>query len=286
MTAVRRTSWIFALLFFACGPHPDVEIRLLPCDKVYSIVPLRDSLYFSTLNRGIFRMHPDNPALAERVAGFHAAPFRSFIVTPDRAILAASYEQGLFRVRGDTMLPVAGLPRVIWRIRQDVVDGRFWFATERGVFVSDTSGYQQFSPIPDAHDIAFISGQIAVAHLNGISILDRNSGTVLRDYCTGQSSWVVETIGTRIIGGGGPLCCSIDPQNGRIDTIELKHNYLWSVTSYGAGNLLLGTQRGVFLVTKGSKRARIAGLPGICVKSVVVDSAGRVWAGKFWTEKP
>jgi len=272
----------FFLLIAICSPvSSSYPFHIVPHPWVYSIVPHGDSLYFSTLQDGVFRFHPDCPEAIVRVGGSRTLPFRALAFPPDGRLLASSYYAGVFFAGKDTLLPVKSAPYNAWSMKLDE-RGAFWLAGTRGVMRQLGDSVALFKNVLDAHDVAFVGRNVAVATLHGIALYDRESGALTAQYCVGTVCWPLATFGSELVGGGSEVCAVIGPRVCRIIRVPPQGNIPWSITKDQRGALILGTQKGLFRAGPADSVARCIGLPGRCVKSVVFDKAGRLWVGTFY----
>ncbi|HUI91207.1 MAG TPA: hypothetical protein VLX68_03065 [Chitinivibrionales bacterium] len=258
-----------------CPFHP------IPRTWVYSIKQHNDSIYFSTSEDGIFQFHPDHPEAFRRIGRVGRLPLRSMVFRENGALFASSYYSGVYRAEKDTLLPVSWAQYAAWSMKQDE-RGRLWIAGIMGIRFERNDSMIMFKPLYDAHDIAFLGKEIAVAHMRGISVFDRESGTGTREYCKGVVCWVVNAYDSLFIAGGLGLCAIIARDRCRTILLEPKDNLVWSIEKDSHDTLFLGTQKGLFRVAPGSGRAELVGFAGQCVKSLLIDKSGRLWAGRFY----
>jgi len=246
---------------------------------VYSIAQHADSLYFSTLESGIFRFHPDRPGAVQRVAGYRRMPFRTLCFDEKSRLLASSYYAGVFAAAADTMVPVRWAQRPAWAMRLDE-QNRMWLACDQGVFRQRGDSLVRFCSVWDAHDVAFFHGRVAVASMRGISLYESETGSLVKQYAPGLVCWSVTSYDSLLIGGGVERCLVISRKGCREIRFGPHGNILWG-TALRNDTLHLATQRGVYQAGLSDTIANLAGFNNICVKSVFVDAKGRLWAACF-----
>jgi ligand-binding sensor domain-containing protein len=272
----------FTLLFFlvAClSSCSQKKYTVIPGMHVYNVKQHNDSIYFSTLNNGIFRFHPDNPGTVQRCAGSGQEGFRSILFFKGK-LFAASNEMGVYYADNDTMLPLASAPYPAWSIKLDehVV---LWLAGSRGIFLDKNDTSALFKFIPDAHDIAFCRDKVFVAHRLGISTYDKVSGTLEKEWCKGNGCWSVTSYDSLIVGGGTDKIVIIDKETGYEIPFGPRGNVLWCSARDRTGTIFCGTQRGLYCIGPDYKKATYAGLRNTCIKSLLIDKNGTVWVGRF-----
>jgi ligand-binding sensor domain-containing protein len=271
-----------SLFLTACSEREaGYPYRLIPRTWVYSIKQHNDSIYFSTSEDGIFQFHPDHPETLCRVARSGRLPFRSLVFREDGRLYASSYYSGVYYAEKDTLLPVLWAQYPAWSMKQDE-KGSLWLAGTRGVFFERNDSMILFKALLDAHDIAFLGGEVAVAHMQGVSVFDRKSGNCTREYCKGVVCWAVTCYDSVLVVGGLGLCAVLTKDRCRNIVLEPKGNMVWSIEKGTRDTLFLGTQKGLFRVSPGSDSAQRIGFNGRCVKSLLIDKSGRLWAGRFY----
>jgi|WetSurMetagenome_2_1015567.scaffolds.fasta_scaffold01680_1 hypothetical protein len=275
-------SSVFLPLLAVCSVSPpSYPVHIVGRPWVYSIKPHGDSLYFSTLQDGVFRFHPDSPDTIASVGRYRLLPFRSIAFPPDGRLLASSYYAGVFYAEWDSLFPVKYAPYDAWSMKLDE-RGDFWLAGTRGVMRQRGDSVAVFNRAPDAHDVAFFGRNVAVAHMRGISLYDRESGARAAEYCKGVVCWTLATFDSVLVGGGSGVCAVIGAHGCRLIRVPPKGNMPWSVAKDSLGAIFMATQQGLFCAGPQDSVARCVALPGRCVKSVVFDKAGRLWAGTFY----
>jgi hypothetical protein len=248
---------------------------------VYYVTQHNDSMYVATVDSGIFSFPINAPDKIRRVAYARNIPIRSIAFSPNNALFAASYRSGVMRVTSDSLMPVMWAPQQAWSIKFDST-GNFWLAGIFGIYKQRHDSLFAFGKIRGCHDIAFYKGLIAVAGMQGISLFDPLSGALVREFCKGMVCWSLTRYDSLLIGGGQNLCAII--KNDSCTTIHFgpKNNLLWSTALDAHGNLYMGTQEGLFRADKGNEKAHCVGFKGMCIKSVCIDSRGKLWVGRFF----
>jgi hypothetical protein len=266
---------------FSCSHGPYSSI---PQTHVYCVAEHNDSIYCSTIDSGIFSFPIDAPEKIRRVALARGVPIRSIAFSGDGSMLAASYRWGLARLSADSLTPLAWAPQPAWSIKFDST-GDFWLAGIFGIYRQNGSALFTFGKIRGAHDIEFYNGLVAVAHMQGISLFNKETGALVRNFCKGMVCWTVRRYGTKLMGGGQNFCAIISNDSCRTIRFDPPGNLLWSTALDSKGTLYLGTQDGLFSADIAGDKARCIGFKGMCVKSLLIDSRGKLWVGRFSTNK-
>ncbi|HMD67339.1 MAG TPA: two-component regulator propeller domain-containing protein, partial [Chitinivibrionales bacterium] len=275
-------SFAFFLLSVTCSlNHPSYPYHLVNHSWVYCIKQHNDSLYFSTLEEGIFRFHPDNPDAIARVGRCRTLPFRSIVFPPDGRLLASSYYSGVFAAGRDTLLPVKNAPYAAWSMKLDK-SGSFWLAGTRGVMRQAGDTVVVFKNVTDARDVALFGKAVAVAHMRGVTLYDRESGALSADYCRDVVCWTLAVFDSVLVAGGSNVCAVIGAHACRLIRVPPQGNMPWSIERDSLGAIFMGTQKGLFRAGPNDSEARCVGLEGKCVKSVLFDRSGRLWVGTFY----
>jgi ligand-binding sensor domain-containing protein len=264
------------LLAFSCSRE---QYSLVSGNYVYHICRHRDSIYFSTLANGIFCFHPDHPESVRRISGRGITPFRSFIFLHD-TIVASSYQDGLYQVENDSMVPVVSAPYPGWSIKLDE-ENNIWVAGIRGIRHEIQGKFNVFSTRSDVHDIAFYQGRIAVADGKGISLYDKNTGHLEHEWRRGVACWTVKSYDSLLIGGGQNLCLIINKDTCREYRVGPDNNALWTTERDSLGNVYCGTQMGLYRIDIAKNKVRCIGYSGVCIKSLCIDSKKMLWVGRF-----
>jgi ligand-binding sensor domain-containing protein len=278
--SILSVSIVF--LFASCaekqGGYP---YHVIPRTWVYNIKQHNDSIYFSTSEDGIFRFPPDHPEAVRRVAACGKLPFRSIVFRENGALLVSSYYSGVYLAEKDTLVPILWAQYPAWSMKQDA-KGALWLAGTRGVFFERNDSMLLFKDLRDAHDIAFSGSEVAVAHMQGISLFNRENGTMTREFCKGVVCWAVTSYDSCVIAGGLGLCAIITGKSVREIRLASKVNMVWAIEKDPQDTLFLGTQKGLFRVAPGSDSAQCIGFPDQCIKSLFIDKSGKLWAGRFY----
>jgi ligand-binding sensor domain-containing protein len=303
------------LLSIACLLLPSCsheEFFAIPRLYVYNIQQHNGSIYFSTLDSGLFRFSPDHPEAFKRIAGKRGLPLRSIAIAKDGSLYVASYQDIVHYYARDTILPLYRTPRRAatnkvqdtvnnalrdrdstprfsvpqraWSIKIDD-DGVLWIAGLLGIFRARPDSTVRFGSIGEVHDIAFFGEEIAVAHAGGISLFAKNSGALTREFCKGVNCWTIARYDSLLVGGGANVFAIIDKGNCRTIPLGPGHNLLWSTARDASGTFYCATQKGLYRVKPGATRMEYAGFRGECIKSLLVDTKGRLWVGRFSKNK-
>jgi ligand-binding sensor domain-containing protein len=247
---------------------------------VYTITQHNDTIYFSTSDSGIFGFPADSPAAMKRLAYAGHLPIRSIAFASSGMLYAGSYNSGVRYFRNDTLLPLPWAPQLSWSIKFDE-EGSLWLAGTHGIYRQRRDSLVVFNTMNGGHDIAFCDGQVAIAHMGGISVFDMKTGALVREFCKGVICWTIARYDSLFIGGGLNLCVIIHKENCRKISLGPQNNMLWSAALDRTGTLYMGTQEGLYCVKTGGDEARCIGLKGVCIKSVLLDNKGRLWVGRF-----
>jgi ligand-binding sensor domain-containing protein len=271
-----------SILLVSCSQKENAyPYHLILRNWVYNIKQHNDSIYFSTSEDGIFQFHPAHPEALRRVARVGRLPFRSMVFRENGTLFASSYYSGVYRAEKDTLLPVLWAQYPAWSMKQDA-KGSLWLAGTMGVRFERNDSMILFKALYDAHDIAFLGNEVVVAHMQGVSVFNRDNGTCTAEYCKGVVCWAVNGYDSLLIVGGLGRCAVITKSGCRNIMLEPKDNMVWSIEKNPRDTLFLGTQRGLFRVAPGSSSAERIGFSGQTVKSLFIDKNGRLWAGRFY----
>ncbi len=258
------------------------KYRVINRMHVYNIQQHNDSIYFSTLDSGIFRFSPEYPDSTVRVGGRYNYPIRSIAFSRNGSCFAASYNATLRS--GDSLFPFYLIRQPAWSIKIDGND-TLWVAGTRGIFKLKNDSLVMFNRMGEVHDIAFAGDEMAVAHKEGISVYHRGTGALLREFCKGVICWTITQHDSLLIGGGQNVCVIIHKDKCKTVTFGPEKNMLWSAVLDSAGTLFLATQKGLYRAAKGRDAARLIGYRKTCIKSLFIDTKGRLWIGRFSKEK-
>jgi hypothetical protein len=279
---------LFAFIVLCCSCKNDTSGRYHSVHGawVYSVKQHNDSLYFSTLENGVFCFHPDRPGCVRRVGGFRRMPFRTVCFTKENRLFASSYYAGVFYASKDTLLPLPWAQYPAWAMKFDD-QGNIWLACTQGIMRQRGDTMVRFCGVRDAHDIAFVSDRVAVAHRQGISLYNRETGSLVREYAHGCVCWSVTTYDSLCIGGGIERCLII-PKDASASTSAYreirfgpKGNILWATALDEDGMVYLATQRGLLCADKSDTVAHDCAFKNVCIKSVFIDKKRRIWAACF-----
>lgn len=256
------------------------QIIPIPRMLVYDILQHNDSIYFSTSNSGIFRFSPRCPESVLQVGGKCRFPIRKIAFSEGGELIGSSYRTGGYFVQNDSLKPLSFARHPAWSMKFDS-QGAMWLAGLYGIFRQQKDSLILFSRLSGVHDLAFFGNSIAVAHMNGISLFNKENGKKLAEYCKGIVCWSITRYDSLLVGGGFNLCVIIN----RDKVIQIpfgpKDNQLWATARTRNGTLYLGTQKGLFSVQPGTGKADPAGYEGICIKALFIDQRGRLWVGRF-----
>jgi hypothetical protein len=268
--------------FVSCTADAPGRIHAVRGAWVYNIKQHNDSIYFSTSEQGIFSFHPDRPGAVRRVAGCRRLPFRIIWFTKENTLLASSYYAGVFRAGKDTLLPVAWAQYPAWAMKLDEKEN-IWLACPSGILRQKGDSLARFCGVRDAHDVAFFNNQVAVAHMKGISLYNRENGALVREYARGLVCWSVTSYDSLLIGGGIERCLVISRDGDSCREIRFgpPRNILWATALDSSGVLYCATQKGLYRAHLSDSVAVCAGFENVCVKSLFIDSKGRIWAARF-----
>ena len=268
-------SIIITVLISSCSHEQYSVIDMM---HIYNIQQHNDSIYFSTVDSGIFRFSPEKPDTFHRVGKKYRHPVRSIAFSKNGPCYASSYFSDLYS--RDSLLPFVLFPQPAWSIKIDD-SGKPWLAGLYGIYRSQADSLVLFNRLTGVHDIAFRNKELAVAHKDGISIFDRETGALVKEFCKGVICWTINQFDSLLIGGGRNICVIIDKDQCKSITFGPSRNMLWAVALASDGTLYLATQKGLYRALKNEKKARCIGFKGICVKSLLIDNHGRLWIGRF-----
>ncbi len=267
-------------LFALCQKEP--AFHVIPAPFVYAIVEHNDSIYYSTPDGEIFCFHPDNPNSSVLVAHLKGYPIRGFAFKKDGALYASSYQTGIHRLSADTMIQEPKMGREAWAMKLDYFDN-IWLAGRWGVFRQKHDTLLKFSDLHEAYDIDFFQGCLAVAHRSGITLYDTSSGRTKQHFSYNAIFWTIDIFDSLLAGGGVRTCALINNHNKQIIPLR-KNNIPWSFAKDCNDNLFMGTEKGLYRIGNGDKKARCIGFKDKCIKSLLVDSKGRLWVGRFFKQ--
>ena len=255
--------------------------NVIPAPFVYSIVQHEDSLYVATRSGATFRMHPDHPEAIVQTGLPRFLPLRTLGFLSDGTLIAGSYEGGVYQVQADTLTLLPGALRPSWSMCISA-DDRIWLAGRQGIFFLSDDTLIRFSDLHEAYDVEFYRGHLAVAHRHGITLYDTSNGNAVRTYGRDTIFWSLDRFDSLLVCGGVECCLLISDTIPMAIHVGPPGNIPWAAAMDGRGTIFLGTQRGLYSVTRNSMRALRIGYAGKCVKSVFVDRKGRLWVGEYF----
>jgi hypothetical protein len=279
---IYRLSIVFFWVMLVSSSCSKENFRVINKMHVYNIQTCNDSIFFSTVDSGIFRFSPDHPDVIHRVGGAYRHPIRSIAFSSSGARYAASYNAAISS--RESLLPFILVLQPAWSIKFDGTD-TLWVAGTRGIFKLRHDSLIVFNKMGEVHDIAFVGKEMAVAHKNGISIFQKETGALLREFCKGIIFWTIARCDSLLIGGGQNMCAIINKDQCKTVTLGLEKNMVWSAVIDSSGALFLATQQGLYRVLKGDDKAQFVGFKKTCIKSLLIDNKGRLWVGRFSREK-
>ena len=213
----------------------------------------------------------------------HFLPLRSLVFLGSGDLFASSYEGGLYRVFADTLRVIPSVHRSSWAMKVDAYD-RIWLAGKQGVFVFDKDTLRRFTTHPEALDVDFYRGYLAVAHRAGITLFDTASGTPGNTRLRGITCWSIDVYDSLLIGTGVEKCLIVNGSDERTIPIGPRHNIPWAAVADTTGVVYLATQKGLLRVLPGERHAECIAFKGKCIKSICFDRAGRLWVGRYFRE--
>lgn len=276
-TAPLVIAVLVSFLLSSCTP----DYSCIPGEMVYDIVEHGDSLYFSTMDKGIYRFSPSDIAHVARVSAVGRMPFRALTFLNDTTLYAASYMTGLRVLEGDSLVPVHRGIAPAWDMSIDDQQV-LWLAGEFGVhrFVGDS--IDRFLNLSSAHDVIAWEDTVAVAHANGVSFYDRNSKALLKQFATDTLFWSIERHGTTVVAGGKNVLLLIRDGNAQHIPFGPHGNIAWQTAIAADGTVYLATQMGFFRYDPARGAVKCIGEKGHCVKSVEVARDHAVWIGRYY----
>jgi hypothetical protein len=268
-------SFIVTVLHSTCSHEQWSVIDMM---HIYNIQQHNDSIYFSTVDSGIFRFSPNSPDTFCRVGKKYRHPVRSIAFSKNGSCYASSYFSDLHS--RDSLLPFILFAQPAWSIKIDNRDTP-WLAGLYGIYRSQADSLVLINRMSGVHDIAFRDNELAVAHKGGISIFNRETGALMREFCKGIICWTITQFDSLLIGGGLNVCVIIDKGHDKSIVFGPSKNMLWATAVTSDGTLYLATQKGLYRAKKNENKAHYAGFKGICIKSLLIDKNGRLWIGRF-----
>jgi hypothetical protein len=268
-------------IFISCNT---IKINEIPAQFVYTIKEHGDSIFYSTNDGGIFRFHIENIDSVVKIGYKKYHPIRSLLFSLEGILFASSYRSGLYQVINDSMISHASWYIPTWSIKNGP-DGNIWLASKYGVYKQAGDTFQTITNIKEAFDLDFFNGDLVVAHFKGISFYDLETGKCKRTICKDTIFWMLTAIDSQLICGGVESCIIMSTNNRKSVTIGPRNNIPWACTIDTTQSILLGTEKGLFRIMKSDTKAHCIGYKNRCIKSVLVDSKGRLWVGKYFKDK-
>jgi ligand-binding sensor domain-containing protein len=252
----------------------------VPGGLVYNLQYHGDSIYFSTLEEGVFRFPPDHPETVKRIGRKGMLPIRSLAFGRDGRLYAGSYADGVHYLDRDTLLPFRAAPERAWSLKFDD-EGTMWIAGSYGIFRVRRDSLERFCPLHEAHDVAVTDSVVVAAYANGIAVFTKDKGQLVREYCKGVNFWSITRYDSIIVGGGLNLCAVIS--GNRCTTVPLgnSRNFIWGSARDSTGAFYLATQQGLYVLDEEQRSVNLVGYKGTCIKSILFDKKGRLWVGRY-----
>lgn len=270
-------------MFLALGcqtSHVPVSHVLKP-HFVYTIVEHNDSIYYATPAGEIYRIAAEFPDSSTFVSRKQHHPLRSLVFKKDGSLYASSYKSGCYRVTHDSLIPQPRLSRLAWSMKTDSCDN-LWMATLQGVFRQCGDSLLRFTQLPEAYDIAFYRGNVAIAHRGGITLYDPITAAPSITFCSDTLFWSLNSYDTILIGGGVGVCALITGTTCKPVSLGSGHNIPWSSAMAADGTIVLATEKGLYIVKQDESRAHCIGFRGKCIKAVLIDRRGWLWIGRYF----
>jgi hypothetical protein len=270
---------LLLLLFFNCII---VSYKEIPADFVYSIKQHGDSIYYSTNSGEIYSINTGRADKPRLIGSRKNHPIRSLLFTNDGAIFTCSYRSGIYKVINDSLCMRSCWNYPAWSMKTDH-DGNIWLAGRSGIYKQFGDIFKSFGDMKEAFDLAFYNTDLVVAHYNGISIFDINTGKLQKTLCMDTTCWMTTTVHDSLLICGGIECCIIIDGD-KIRTVKLgpKNNIPWACAIDSYNSIFLATEYGLYQIKEGDKKARCIGYHNKCIKSVLIDNNGTLWVGSFF----
>lgn len=272
-----KVLFIFLIsLNFYCSE----QISYIKESYVYDIIEQNDSIYISTAENGVFAFDPDSSSEITQIARIKKFPFRSILFHHD-TLLALSYYNGLFYVQGNSLYPYAKGAVPGWSMCRDS-SGNIWIAGSWGVYKVYADTVIRFKDIFDAHDIAIFGTDAYIATSKGIKVYDTRSGDSTGIYYPDINFWRIISCRDELFACGKNLCVIFQQGRQRVIRFGPKTNIAWDIVQDSMQQFYIATEKGLFFSGRNDAKARCIDMPGKCIKSVFIDSRGRLWAGKYY----
>ncbi|HEX2957057.1 MAG TPA: hypothetical protein VHP36_00575 [Chitinispirillaceae bacterium] len=262
---------------------PEPAFHVIPAPFVYKIVEHNDSIYYSTPSGEIFRFHTDNPDSIVLLARKKGCPIRGLAFKKDGTLIISSYEYGIHRLSNDSLAAVPKMGRRAWAMKLDNFDN-IWLAGRWGVFRQKNDTLIKFTDLREAYDVDFYQGYLAVAHRSGITLYDTSIGQIEKTFSSTEIFWTIDIFDSLLTVGGVQTCALIQNQNEKYVPLGEKYNIPWSIVKDSNGNLFLGTEKGLYRIRSGKLKAECISFKGKCIKSLLIDSKGRLWVGRYFKQ--
>jgi ligand-binding sensor domain-containing protein len=123
-----------------------------------------------------------------------------------------------------------------------------------------------------------------VAHSSGITLYDTSTGQIEKEFSKTAIFWTIDIFDSLLTGGGVETCALFKNQHEQYVSLGRDYNIPWSIVRDENGNLILGTQKGLYRIRCGKKKAECIGFKGKCIKSLLVDRKGRLWVGRYFKQ--
>lgn len=258
------------------------QFHLIPAPYVYTITEHNDSIYFSTQTGNVFRFDPDNPDSIVRVAKKTNYPIRGLAFKKDGTLYASSYQSGIHRLVVDSFVADPKMWRTGWAMKLDAYEN-VWLAGLQGVFRQKGDTLVKFADLHEAYDVDFYHGKLAVAHRRGITLYDTSTAQPIKTFERNTVCWTIDIFDDSLVTGGYIGACGlIDNRGERYVTLRHDGDVPWSIVRNADGDLVLGTQKGLFRIKRGGTKMECIGFRGKCIKSLFVDHHGRLWVGRYF----
>jgi hypothetical protein len=284
---VRLVVIVSCVLVFClpgCNHHRPVvpSLEIAPRNNVYSLFPHHDSIYGSTSAGEIFAFAPKHPESAVTLTRQPHNPLRSIVFNRSDELLALSFIGGLYRLMADSLASICAIPG--WSMTAGNGDWP-WISGNFGVSSPSTDSITTFIRLPYCHSCAVSDDVVAIARLDGVDLFERHTAILRSRWFRGVNFWTIKIEGALFVAGGSERCVFIDPVDGPVRQITIgpAGNIVWDLVLDRSGTVYCATQRGLFSAGPGDRNGRCIGFSGECLKSLVFDSNGKLWIGRFGT---
>lgn len=279
---IKKAMVLIAIVFlFNLDCRKQVNYNLIPSSYVYHIIERNDSIYYSTQRGQLYSFHINNPDSLVSIGLKRFQPIRSFGFKKSGEMIVSSYETGIHFVNKDTLIPYQKMYQKAWAMKIDDNDN-IWLAGRRGVYRQRGDTLIRFSELPEAYDVDFYNSKLVVAHRKGVTFFDTTTGNVELSLFSDTVCWTLEVFDTILFVGGVNMCALIKNKQIKIFRLPYKHNIPWSASMDKIGNIYVGSQYGLLLLKENRHKLKCIGFKKKCIKSVFVDSKGRLWVGRYF----